>query len=144
MFFFFLLAEFLSLSLMFRAEGFLATLGLLAFSFLLGVAILQRQGFRVLREFQTGRVDLSQDSVLLARVIKILAALLLMIPGFFSDVLALLLLFPLTRPLLQSVVLAWIGRLKTQGRVVIYGPRPPEPREMRDVTPKEPDLLNGK
>ncbi len=83
-----------------RWAGALPTLGALLLIAVLGVMIVRRQGAVAWRSLnsslQAGRPpsrDVADGAVL------VLAGVLLILPGFVSDVLALLLLFPLTRPL---------------------------------------------
>lgn len=138
--------EFLSLYLMFQRVGFLLTMSALTFSFVLGLFVLQRQGLGVLRDLQTGKIqDFAGNSVVLNRLTKMIAGLLLMVPGFASDILALMLLFPLTRPLFHRMILSWLRRLQGQGRVKVYTRTAASegPREIRDVTPPTHHLTDG-
>lgn len=45
--------------------------------------------------------------------------ILLLLPGFFSDILGLILLLPFTRPLLEGFILKWIERSMRSGRFTL-------------------------
>jgi UPF0716 protein FxsA len=81
-----------------QAIGVLPTILLLIFASVVGMWLLRREGTRTLRAFQeavlTRRVPHREmaDGVLIAA-----AGVLVLVPGFVSDVLALALLFPPTR-----------------------------------------------
>lgn len=84
------------------------TLFMLILAGMLGMAVLRRQGFSTLMRFQQ-RLD-SGDSAageVLDGMLLALTGGLLMLPGFISDVLALLLLIP---PLRRYLVRQWIKR----------------------------------
>jgi len=86
--------------------GALATVGLVLLSLVAGLLVFRREGSQLMRrvqgELQAGRVPARQmaDSFLRA-----VAGLLLILPGFFSDLVALALLFPPTRALICTLVL---------------------------------------
>lgn len=46
--------------------------------------------------------------------------ILLLMPGFITDVIGFLLVFPLTRPLFRVVLLKWIGKKMKDGSFTIY------------------------
>ena len=90
-----------------RAIGVLPTLALLIASIALGVLILRGLGFaavgRLRAEFDRGR---NPGETLGHSALIALAALLLIVPGFLSDIVALLLLLPPVR----TVLIRAIGR----------------------------------
>lgn len=96
-----------------RQIGALATVGLVLASGVAGALLLRHQGFGVMRRVQA-EVDAGHDpSRQLAHgAMIVLAALLLIIPGFITDIAALLLLLPPVRDF------AWraIGR-----RIAVFG-----------------------
>jgi len=49
----------------------------------------------------------------------IAGGVLLVIPGFFSDIAGILLLFPLTRPFFRELLLRWIEKLMRGGNFMI-------------------------
>jgi UPF0716 protein FxsA len=96
-----------------RQIGALATVGLVIASTVAGSMLLRHQGFGVMRRVQA-ELDAGHDpSRQLAHgALVFLAALLLIIPGFITDIAALLLLLPPVRDL------AWraVGR-----RIAVFG-----------------------
>jgi UPF0716 protein FxsA len=78
--------------------GVLPTIGLLLLGVFVGMALLRSEGLRALQRMQTdmrnGRGQTPDMSGSLARMV---AGILLMIPGFLSDILALALLIPTVR-----------------------------------------------
>lgn len=46
--------------------------------------------------------------------------ILLLMPGFITDLIGFLLVFPLTRPLFRFVLLKWIGKKMKDGSFTIY------------------------
>lgn len=48
-----------------------------------------------------------------------IGGILLLLPGFFSDILGLILLLPFTRPLLEGYILKWIERRMRSGRFTL-------------------------
>ncbi len=89
------MAEIAGFVLVGRQIGALATVGLVLASSICGGLLLRHEGFGVLRRAQS-ELDAGRDpSRQLAHgVMILLAALLLIIPGFITDIVALLLLLP--------------------------------------------------
>jgi UPF0716 protein FxsA len=91
--------------------GGLLTLLLLIGSSALGVVLLKREGATVWRranaELAAGRPP---TGPLLDGVMVLLGGLLLVVPGFITGVVGLLLLLPPVRTLLRPVLLAWMTR----------------------------------
>ena len=83
------------------------TIGLVVLSAMLGIAILNRQGFRTLARVRA-RVARGEEpsAAVLDGMVLALAGLLLVIPGFVSDLLALLMLIPAPRAWLVRRLLA--------------------------------------
>lgn len=94
-----------------REVGALATVGLVILSSIAGMLLLRHQGFGVMARVRT-EMDAGRDpSRQLAHgAMIVLAAILLIIPGFITDILAILLLLPPVRDFV------W-GRFK--GRIVM-------------------------
>lgn len=99
--------------------GFFNTLGLMFLVAVLGSWLVRREGFRVWKRFneslRTGQIPAREivDGVLILG-----AGALLLTPGFFSDVFALLMLFPPTRIMFRTYLL----RRSTKG-TVFFGTR---------------------
>lgn len=83
------------------AIGVLPTIGLVLLGVLVGSAIIRQQGLRTLdrltADLENGRGD---GDRLAHGALKVIAGVLLIIPGFFTDILGLLLLVPPLRRLL--------------------------------------------
>lgn len=100
------IAELYTIIRMSGAIGFLNTLGLMFLVAVLGSWLVRREGFRVWNRFNdavaTGQIPAREivDGVLILG-----AGALLLTPGFLSDVLGLLMLFPPTRIMFRSYLL---------------------------------------
>ena len=108
------LAEIAGFVLVGRALGLWATLGLVIGTALLGAILLRSQGTQILREISTesreGRVP---GRTLVDGAMIVVAGILLLLPGFITDIIGLALFVPSVRRLLWSL----IGR-----RIVVVGP----------------------
>lgn len=89
------------------AIGAWPTIGLVVLSAMLGIAILNRQGFETLARVRA-RVARGEEptAAVLEGMVLAVAGLLLLIPGFLTDVLALLALIPALRARLVRRLLA--------------------------------------
>lgn len=93
-----LFADAISLRLLAETVGGVALLTGLLGAFAAGVALIQRQGLRTLQALRAAvQADAWPARVLWDGLLVLVAALLLMLPGAVSDVLALLLLLPSLR-----------------------------------------------
>lgn len=85
--------------------GVLNTIGLVLLAGFLGLALLRYEGFglagRIQRELSAGHMPAGE---MLEGMVVVIAALLLILPGFISDILAFLLLFAPARKLLISLI----------------------------------------
>ncbi|MGH3720197.1 MAG: FxsA family protein [Pseudonocardiaceae bacterium] len=89
-----------------HAIGVLATIGLLILASLLGAALLRREGARTLRAFvEALRTRRLPHRELLDGMLVAAAGVLIVVPGFVSDVLGLLLLLPPIRALARRGIL---------------------------------------
>ncbi|WP_176556271.1 FxsA family protein [Rubellimicrobium rubrum] len=89
------LAEIASFVIVGQWAGVLGTLLLVVLAALLGVALLRRQGGEALAQMRgTLRTGRDPRPALLRGGFRLVAALLLIVPGFLGDVVALLLLLP--------------------------------------------------
>ncbi|MCB1491536.1 MAG: FxsA family protein [Rhodobiaceae bacterium] len=97
--------------------GLWPTLAIVILTAILGTALLRRQGLSVLRQAQA---DLDAGRVPLARIADglflLVAAVLLLTPGFMTDTLGFLLFIPAVRQTIGRAVLAWFAR---NGRVTV-------------------------
>lgn len=102
-----------------RAIGVLATVGLLVLASLLGAVLLRREGGRALGAFVTAlRTRRLPHRELFDGMLIAAAGILIVLPGFISDALGLLLLLPPTR----AVARRWILRLAARRTAVRFAP----------------------
>lgn len=103
--------------------GWLDTLVVLVLVGVLGAALARNEGLRVVERLRTavaaGRMP---EREIVDGLLVLIAGALLVLPGFVSDVVGLLILFPLTRPLFRG----WLAR-KLRGRLNRRGPWQPGP-----------------
>lgn len=104
------LAEIATFVLVGKAIGVLATLALVLAGMVTGAILLRRAGMatllRVRAEAAAGRAPVRP---LLDGAVGAAAALLIMLPGFITDLLGLLLLMPVTRQRLWNALTGWLG-----------------------------------
>ena len=95
-----------------QSIGVLNTIGLLIVIAMLGSWLIKREGLKVWNRFAT-QVQSGQEPTkeIADGVCVLVAGLLMVVPGFVSDVLALFLLFPPTRALART----WLLRRKRLG-----------------------------
>ncbi|MGO7164763.1 FxsA family protein, partial [Rhizobium johnstonii] len=78
-----------------QAIGLWLTLVLVMLGFVLGVVLLRRQGIGILRRMSSeGRNGVMPGRDLLRPAMNVIASLLLIIPGFLTDIIAILILIP--------------------------------------------------
>jgi UPF0716 protein FxsA len=95
------LAEIAGFLIVGRAIGVAATLALVVLGFVVGSFLLRRQGIGILKRMSAeGRNGTMPGRELLDPAMNVIASLLFIIPGFLSDILAILLLIPPVRNLL--------------------------------------------
>jgi UPF0716 protein FxsA len=110
------------------AVGVLNTIGLLIAVSLVGAWLAKREGLITLRRIQLalGRGDIPSREVADGALI-LMAGALMIAPGFISDVVALLLLFPPTRAVIRPVVVRSLAK-RGRARVTVMGTRGPQGR----------------
>ncbi len=108
------------------------TLGLLLLVSIVGVSLARRAGLGALERLRRSQSDGTPPSRdLTDAALLLLAAFLLVLPGFISDVMGLALLLPPIRALVRTIVLQ---RLSKSRRVVLVGQSArPESDEVWDV-----------
>jgi UPF0716 protein FxsA len=115
----------------------------------LGVALARNEGLMVVERIRGAVAQgLMPEREILDGLLVLLAGALLVLPGFVSDALALLILFPVTRPAFRAVLRRRLrGRLQRVARVQVRrppgqdGPFPPgmDPFTQRPRPPVRPD-----
>jgi UPF0716 protein FxsA len=92
---------------------------LLAISFA-GAWLVRAQGFQTMRKIQSelasGRLPASQ---LMDGAVVLVGGTLLLTPGFFTDLLALFFLIPITRDMIKRLVGNWLQQRLARGTIVI-------------------------
>ena len=120
-----------------KAIGVLATIGLLILASLVGAALLRREGTRTLAAFREAlRTRRPPHRELIDGMLIAAAGVFIVLPGFVSDVLGLLLLLPPTRALvrrrmLRSAVLHTHTPVRFAPGAIVEGEvieEPPTPR----------------
>ncbi len=103
-----------------RVIGPLPTVAVLLAISLTGAWLARSQGMKVLLsirdELAAGRMPAAP---LLDGALVLAGGILLLTPGFFTDAVGLLFLFPLTRRLLKEAVRRWLERSLSKGTIVI-------------------------
>lgn len=99
------LAEIAGFVMVGRAVGLWATLGLVIASALLGVVLLRSQGMHMLRKISTeSREGRDPGRSLIDGAMLVVAGILLLLPGFASDIVGLALFLPFVRNFIWSLI----------------------------------------
>ncbi|MDH4414523.1 MAG: membrane protein FxsA [Rhizobium sp.] len=99
------LVEIASFIIVGQAIGVLATLALIILSTMLGVALLRFQGAGILRRLQSeAQKGLDPGRELVHAALLVVAAFLLIVPGFFGDIIGILLFIPFVRDLAWRLI----------------------------------------
>ncbi|MBP1931193.1 FxsA family protein [Ammoniphilus resinae] len=105
-----------------KAFGWLPTLFMIIFTGMLGAWLAKRQGLQVwqrtIRELQHGGIP---GDALLDGVVILAGGLLLLTPGFFTDLIGFLCLIPTTRGIFKLLLIKWLWKNFQNGRFVIHG-----------------------
>lgn len=135
------LAEIAGFVMVGKAIGLWPTLGLVILTSLVGAILLRIEGTSVLREAsRESREGRLPGKSLVSGAMVVMAGILLILPGFFTDIIGLLLFIPPVRHLLWSV----IGRRVVVVRSSQTRPRRPEngPNNGGGQRPGEPGVLD--
>lgn len=130
------LAEIAGFVLVGREIGVLATIGLIILSGILGAILLRVQGFGVLRRAQA-EIDAGRDPgrELANGAMILIAGILLLLPGFITDIVGLLLFIP---PVREAVWRLIKGRIRVVGSFGSTARRNPgRGGQMIDLDPEE-------
>jgi UPF0716 protein FxsA len=103
------------------AIGVLPTIALVVLATIVGVALLRREGTRTLTAFRDKvRAGQQPQGEMLDGVLIAAAGILIVLPGFVSDLLAIALLFPPTRSMIRKRVLRRVeARERPGGQIFI-------------------------
>ncbi|ALS26901.1 exlusion protein FxsA [Paenibacillus sp. 32O-W] len=96
------------------------TFGFILLTGVLGAWLAQAEGRKVWREAQLQmQQGIIPGRAMLDGLCVALGGLLLMLPGFLSDLLGIALLFPATRPLFRNAMLRWLEKRMRDGSVTL-------------------------
>ncbi|PGU00575.1 FxsA family protein [Bacillus cereus] len=89
--------------------GLWSTFAMIIFTGVVGVYLAKRQGFKVLREIQSklNRGEMPGESVL-DGIFVFVGGILLVLPGYVTDVMGFIFVIPITRALLKPLVMKWM------------------------------------
>ncbi|QWG35541.1 membrane protein FxsA [Bacillus mycoides] len=89
--------------------GLWSTFAMIVFTGIVGVYLAKRQGFKVLREiqFRLNRGEMPGDTVL-DGIFIFVGGILLVLPGYVTDIIGFIFVVPVTRALLKPIVMKWI------------------------------------
>lgn len=103
-----------------RSIGALPTVALLLLISFAGAWLVRHQGFAILgtiqREMAAGRIPAAS---LLDGAVVLVGGILLLTPGFFTDLLGLFFLIPVTRQMIKQYLGLWLQKKLASGQVII-------------------------
>ena len=100
--------------------GFFPTVSLILFTSLLGAYFAKRQGTKAWSDLRSRMATMeTPGDALIDSVCILLGGILLILPGFISDIVGLLLLFSFPRNLLRPFIQKWIYKRMTKGQIII-------------------------
>jgi UPF0716 protein FxsA len=96
------------------------TLGMIFLAVIAGVSLAKNQGFRLLTQAQEQlRQGTPPSQTALQGLLMLVGSVLLIIPGYITDVVGIFLLIPLTRSLVVKSLKSWLGRQVQRGSIVV-------------------------
>jgi UPF0716 protein FxsA len=102
------------------------TFGLILITGFLGAWLARREGRKVWQDAQQRlRTGEMPGRALLDGACVLVGGVLLMTPGFFTDIVGITMLFPLTRPFYRLILYGWLARKIRSGSMAVRygGPR---------------------
>lgn len=126
-----------------QSLGWLVTLAALVVLSTIGFILVRHTGQQAWSQLaQSHSVGTEPTHDVADRAMLFAGGLILILPGFVSDLAALVLLLPFTRPLVRRRVQAWAVRKGAM--TVAYGAAPgPTPSRHGSTTPHGPDVVHG-
>ena len=94
--------------------GSLTTIGIIIFTGILGAYLVKNQGFMILKKIQNDLNDgiMPGDSLIQGAIILV-GGILLLTPGFVTDILGFIFLIPVSRNVVKKYLLKWLkGKIK--------------------------------
>ncbi|MGE7272312.1 FxsA family protein [Brevibacillus panacihumi] len=97
------------------------TVALVILTGVVGAWLAKQQGLQVFRlvQLQLSRGQMPTET-LIDGFLVLVGGILLMAPGFFSDVIGLILLIPYTRMIVRHLLKLWLWRLVSSGRIQLF------------------------
>jgi len=115
------LIEIWGIYMMGRWVGGFWTFLLLLATFALGAYLIQSEGRKAWQQAKTQMQSGQPPGHALLEGLCVLAGgILLMVPGFFSDLVGITMILPFTRPIYKLFMYRWLERLVRGGRFTIY------------------------
>lgn len=110
--------------------GILWTIAILVFEAILGAWLLRREGAKAWKALNAAlRTGVLPAGELADAALVLVGGVLLMLPGFATDVVGFVFLLPITRPLARGLLSVVVARQVSQlGLPMVPPGRPPEPR----------------
>ena len=104
-----------------RIIGLGATIGLVMLTGIAGAWLARSQGVEILRKIQVETARGQMPGItLIDGALVLVGGLLLLTPGFFTDVLGFSFLVPLTRDIWRRTLKFWLEKQMKQGAVTIH------------------------
>lgn len=142
----YVVAEFAAIWAVGSAVGVLGTIALLVAGAFVGSWLARREGAKAMRAFvETARSGRSAEKEVTDGMLVALGGVLIMLPGFVSDVLGLLLLLPPSRAVARSI---WLRRMEKRAVRFANQHRGPvmvvDSEVVPDESPKQHPIIEGR
>jgi len=94
--------------------GSITTIGIIILTGIFGAYLVKNQGFTILRKIKNDlNAGIMPGDSLIQGVIILVGGILLLTPGFFTDILGLIFLIPLSRNVVKKYLLKWLkGKIR--------------------------------
>ena len=94
--------------------GSITTIGIIILTGIFGASLVKNQGFTILRKIKNDlNAGIMPGDSLIQGVIILVGGILLLTPGFFTDILGLIFLIPLSRNVVKKYLLEWLkGKIR--------------------------------
>ena len=98
--------------------GSLTTIGIIIFTGILGAYLVKNQGFMILKKIQNDLNDgiMPGDSLIQGAIILV-GGILLLTPGFVTDIAGFIFLIPVSRNILKKYLLKWLKGKIVKGSI---------------------------
>lgn len=98
-----------------------STVALVILTGIVGAWLAKQQGLQVFKlvQLQLSRGQMPTET-LMDGVLVLIGGIMLMAPGFFSDVFGLILLIPYTRMIIRHLLKLWLWKLISSGKIQLF------------------------